>query len=357
LSIIPLPHISQDVEKKPGMRRYCLPDNLSQFIEQQLIKIGFSLSKPKSLARAILDQSDFYIEHPQQETSWKEQGFRAAQMAYYFPLNWIRAQAVLDRGEAVGFWRGLDSYLEFGSGLGPFTCQNRYFKSGLCVEPALEAQTIAGSLARYLDVTRPVRWDVEFEKRGTIDLAIFSYVLTELPQLPSWVHEIKNLVLVEPSTQKDGRRLMNIRESLIKDGYYPWAPCVHDMACPLLAESKKDWCHDRVAFDAPPWWFEVEKHLPMRNRTITFSYLLMKKEKPTPRARNCARLVGDSLVEKGKTRQMLCHDSSRKFLSWLHKEAGKFELPRGEVVVIPEDAVKKGTEIRIRHKPESGLSP
>ncbi|MBF8277916.1 MAG: hypothetical protein HW390_2989, partial [Candidatus Brocadiaceae bacterium] len=45
-------------------------------------------------------------------------------MAYYFPLNWIRAQAVLDRGAAVGFWRGIDSYLEFGSGLGPFTCQD-----------------------------------------------------------------------------------------------------------------------------------------------------------------------------------------------------------------------------------------
>ncbi len=355
MSIIPLRHISQSTEKEPGIRRYRLPDNLSQFIEQQLIKIGFSLSNPKSLARAILCQSDFYIGHPQQETSWKEHGFRAAQMAYYFPLNWIRAQAVLDRGEVVGFWHGLNSYLEFGSGLGPFTCQDRYFQSGLCVEPALEAQTIAGSLARYLGITRPLRWDVKFEKREPVDVAIFSYVLTELPQLPSWVHEIKTLALVEPSTQKDGRRLMNTREHLIKEGYYPWAPCVHDVECPLLAESKKDWCHDRVLFDAPPWWLEVEKYLPMKNRTITFSYLLMKKEKPAPKSRNCARLVGDSLVEKGKTRQMLCHDSSRKFLSWLHKEAGKFELPRGEIVLVPEDAVKKGTEIRIRQMPECGL--
>lgn len=347
--------ISQNAEKEPEMRRYCLPDHLSPFIEQQLAKTGFSLSKPKALAQAILSQSDFYIAHPQQETSWKEHGFRAAQMAYYFPLNWIRAQAVLDRGAAVGFWHGIDSYLEFGSGLGPFTCQDRYFKTGLCVEPATEAQEIAQNLARHFGITRLVTWEQKFEKKKLPDAAIFSYVLTELPELPAWAHEIKNLVIVEPSTQKDGRQLMRTREILIKEGYYPWAPCVHDVACPLLAESKKDWCHDRVRFDAPPWWLAMEKHLPMRNRTITFSYLLMKKEKPVPQPGNCARLVGDSLVEKGKTRQMLCQDSHRKFLSWLHREAGTFELPRGEIVVVPEDAFNKGTEIRIRQIPKCSL--
>ena len=99
----------------------------------------------------------------------------------------------------------------------------------------------------------------------------------------------------------------------------------------------------------------MEKHLPMRNHTITFSYLLMKKEKPASRPENCARLVGNSLVEKGKTRQMLYRDSHRKFLSWLHREAGTFELPRGEIILTPEDAVNKGTEIRIRQIPECGL--
>lgn len=277
-------------------------------------------------------------------------------MAYYFPLNWIRIQAVLDRGEEVRFWNGLESYLEFGSGLGPFTCQNRYFNSGLCIESSFEAQSVARNLAHHFGITRPLKWHVRLEKMVLIDVAVFSYVLTELSQLPSWAYEAKSLVLVEPSTQDDGRRLMNLRERLIKEGYHPWAPCVHSNVCPLLAESKKDWCHDRVLFDAPPWWLKMEEYLPMKNRTITFSYLLMKREKPDLKKANLGRLVGDSLIEKGKTRQMVCRSFQREFISWLHKESEKFELPRGEIVSILEDVVKKGSEIRIRKRPKLGLS-
>ncbi|TLD41075.1 MAG: Methyltransferase [Candidatus Jettenia ecosi] len=348
--------MSHNTTEEIKIRRYRLPDHLSWFIEQQLDKIGFSLATPKSLAQTILRQSDFYIRHPYGKTPWKEHWAQAAQLAYYFPLNWIRAQAILNRGEEVGFWNDLKSYLEFGSGLGPFTCQNRYFNEGLCIEPSLEAQSVARNLTHHFGIIRTLTWNVRFEKTEPIDVAIFSYVLTELPQLPPWIYEVKNLVFVEPSTQDDGRRLMNLRERLIKDGYYPYAPCVHSNACPLLIESKKDWCHDRVLFDAPPWWLEMEEYLPMKNRTITFSYLLMKKEKPDMKKANMGRLVGDSLIEKGKTRQMVCRNSRREFLSWLHKEADKFELPRGEMVSIPEDEIRKGPEIRIRKSPKLGLS-
>lgn len=113
-------------------------------------------------------------------------------------------------------------------------------------------------------------------------------------------------------------------------------------ARPLLVESKKDWCHDRVFFEVPPWWLEMEKHLPMRNRTITFSYLLMKKEKPVLEKKNLGRLVGDSLVEKRKTRQMVCRGFKREFLSWLHKETERLDLPRGEIVSVEEYAATRG---------------
>ncbi len=348
-----MPH---DIAGEIGVRSYRLPDNLSQFIEQELNKIGFSLTAPKPLAQAVLYQSDFYIGHPRTETPWKKHWAQAAQIAYYFPLNWIRAQAVLDRGEEVGFWNGLESYLEFGSGLGPFTCQNRYFNLGQCIESSFEAQSVARNLVHHFGITRPLTWDVRLKKTKPVDVAIFSYVLTELPQLFSWIYEVGSLVFVEPSTRYDGHRLMNLRELLIKGGYYPWAPCVHSDACPLLAESKRDWCHDRVLFDAPPWWLEMEEYLPMKNRTVTFSYLLVKKEKPCLSNANLGRLIGDSLVEKGKTKQMVCRNGNREFLSWLHKEAKQFKIPRGEIVFIQEDEVKKGSEIRIQKKPKLGLS-
>ncbi len=347
-------YVSAHSMEKIDVQRYRLPDSLSRFIEQELAKIGFSLKNPKSLAQAVLCQSDYYIGQPCGKTQWKERWAQAAQLAYYFPLNWIRAQAVLDRGEEVGFWKGVESYLEFGSGLGPFTCQNRYFNSGICVESSCDAQSFSVNLVHSLGLMRPIEWKARVEKTPSVHVAIFSYVLTELPQLPEWVYEIKSLVFVEPATHDDSRRLMNHRERLIENGYFPWAPCLHGNACPLLAESKKDWCHDRIFFDAPSWWLEMEAHLPMKNRTVTHSWLLMKKEKPCFGKENLGRLVGDSLVEKGKTRQMVCRNPHREFLSWLHRETEPFTLPRGEIVTIPEDAVKKGGEIRIRKRPDLG---
>lgn len=64
--------MSHNTTEETGTRRYRLPDNLSRFIEQQLGKIGFSLTNPKALAQAVLHQSDFYIRHPYGETPWEE---------------------------------------------------------------------------------------------------------------------------------------------------------------------------------------------------------------------------------------------------------------------------------------------
>jgi hypothetical protein len=139
--------------------------------------------------------------------------------------------------------------------------------------------------------------------------------------------------------------LLQRRKDLLQKGFSMWAPCPHQQACPLFENSKTDWCHDRIFFDQPAWFTAIEKHLPIKNTNLTFSYLLASKKTAPPVSR--WRTVGDLLEEKGKTRQMICRGSEREFLSWLHRDGPAPEIPRGHLIDPPESFEKKGTELRV----------
>jgi hypothetical protein len=99
----------------------------------------------------------------------------------------------------------------------------------------------------------------------------------------------------------------------------------------------------------PAWFEKLEQHLPMKNRTLTTSYLLARKQKPAAKlAANIGRTVGDRLKEKGKDRQMFCRGSEREFLAWMHKAGLEQEIPRGVLVELPEDVQKVSNELRLK---------
>ena len=194
--------------------------------------------------------------------------------------------------------------------------------------------------------------DLKLELDKTL-LLLASYVYTELLEAPLWWRDIEALALVEPSTQTDARKLQALRAELIAAGYQIWAPCTHMQDCPMLLHSKKDWCHDRIHWKAPAWFIEMEKTLPMKNRTLTFSYILARKTKPAPaRLQSLARLVGDTLIEKGKNRQPVCRSSAREFLSWFPqrfpKGAEPIELERGNLVSLAEGLELRADEVRLK---------
>jgi len=108
----------------------------------------------------------------------------------------------------------------------------------------------------------------------------------------------------------------------------------------------KDWCHHRINWIKPGWFFDLEKFLPMKNETLTLSYLLLAREKPTEDLAGLARVVGDEQEEKGKTRQMICRGPGREFLSWLHRDQISLKLKRGDLLEIG-DVEPRGNELRV----------
>ena len=83
----------------------------------------------------------------------------------------------------------------------------------------------------------------------------------------------------------------------------------------------------------------------MKNRTLTTSYLLMRKTKPSEI--HAARVVGDTLKEKGKDRQMICRGPDREFLAWMHKNKLQQDIPRGTLIEVPDTLQKVSNELRV----------
>jgi hypothetical protein len=287
----------------------------------------------KSLAEDVLQLSDYYIHNPDSPTPWEKEWAQRASLVYYWPLNTLRLQRIKSELMGQNFFVGLNHFIDYGAGA---ATASWVFKDLFVKQHLLERSSI------------PQKWFPQFNwapssKANEKSLTVFSYSLTELTTLPDWSFDSEALLIIEPSTQKDGRKLLELRQLLIEKSYSIWAPCPHQLACPLLTESKTDWCHDRVHIEKPQWFEDIEKYLPMKNNTLTFSYIAARK-KPPPTS-TWSRLVGDQLKEKGKSRQLICRGPHREFLSWMHRDGEVPEFHRGDRIIL-ENFEKKSNELR-----------
>ena len=310
----------------------------------------------QKIADSVMRLSNHYIEKPEAETPWNEEFCQIAYRYYYLPLNYTRAQKVLSRADQVHFFEGLTQFIDWGCGpatLSLAVAHNEQIKKQIRSQILFDiSQTVLNKFSDlHSQLTNPKpSTNLNLDHLGDVKntALMFSYSLTELEALPKGWNNFEALVILEPSTGDDGRRLMSWREKIIGAGYNIWAPCTHHEACPLLTHSKNDWCHDRAHVEAPEWFTDLEQLLPMRNRTVTTSYLLARRKKPAELAKNTARLTGDSLEEKGKTRQLVCRGTEREFLTWMHKKVSPQTLDRGDLVVLPEDIEVKSNELRLQ---------
>jgi ribosomal protein RSM22 (predicted rRNA methylase) len=313
----------------------------------------------KTIATSILKLSDFYINYPEASTPWDEEYCQIAYRYYFLPLNYQRNTRVIQQGQQVHFFENLSYFIDWGCG--PATAslalqnilQSKIQKQILIDRSKLPFQVFNDfhqNLVKPEKTTEP-SLQTYFDQSERTCL-VLSYSLTEVEKLPKGWEHFEALMILEPSTSEDGRNLISLRADLIKAGFSIWAPCTHHLDCPLLAESKSDWCHDRVHVEAPDWFWSLDSRLPMKNKTITTSYLLARKKKPQKFEKNIARLTGDSREEKGKTRQLVCRSEKREFLTWMHKTIDPQVFPRGELVRLPEEIEAKANELRLQENCE-----
>lgn len=212
---------------------------------------------------------------------------------------------------------------------------------------AIEIADKCMEISKQIAPNAKISWKKSLPAKNKNNIIGFSYSLLELPALPDWVTDFDRMIIIEPSDRKSGRRMLELRQKIIDLGYYIWAPCTHQGACPLLVNSKNDWCHNRIHWQMPDWFLEIEKKLPIKNKTLTFTYMLVSREKPPEHLKKLARLTGDQQKEKGKTKQMVCRSSEREFMSWLQRNKFTPDWQRGELIEIPQGVIKVANELRL----------
>jgi ribosomal protein RSM22 (predicted rRNA methylase) len=339
-------------------------------------------ANPEETARFVKRISDMYIARNSDFSGlWQKPELVQAYLSYFMPLNILRLLYVIEQAIQSEFFSGLENLIDVGSGPGTLDfalCEkNIQFSTSHFVElakPAIEAHK---NLLRELNLsTQNKTWAEKLNVSGKTNagqsepsktLVAFSYALNEMAELPSWALNSEALLIVEPSTQEQGRNLQMLRQKLIDQGFSIWAPCTHQKACPLLTHSKTDWCHSRIHIELTPALKAIEKHLPIKNQTLTFSYLLARKKSPhvtssqskTSSAKHSAspatkaRVIGDTLFERGKIRQAVCRGPEREFLSWLTRHGEPTLIARGKLIEIPEGTEERGGEIRLPQDFES----
>ncbi len=338
-------------------QRFSVPENLQNQLESRLQVFGHSLKDPKKLADAVIKLSDFFIRGLDPKSShdyWSDAGSRAAYISYFAVLNFVRAQSVFSEAKAQRFLLDTRSLVDWGCGAGSALWALAY----TCPEflPAIKIHAIDRSLSAVNELTH---WKKTFNFEAQTDLldlkgfdtkgadtVLLSYVLNEAEFYPIIPESVRRLIVIEPSTHQASRKLLAFRDKKIEEGWYAWAPCTHQEFCPLYNQSGRDWCHHRVHWEKPIWFQELQHYLPMKNDTLTLSYVLLSRDKPVRNLDGLSRIVGDEQPERGKTRQMICRGVNREFLSWLDRNRLKPGLKRGDLIRI-RDGINKPKEVRI----------
>lgn len=320
----------------------------TQWIEAASLRKA--LENKSQLSLSIQKLSDIYVSGEGSPKVWEDPALSQAYLAYFLPLNSIRMVQALQLTDTQELLANIESIYELGSG--PGTAQISFADLAknikwIADEEGTQARDIHKHLSQKLNLSPP-----HFQKIkevATKSLGLFSYVLTET-ELPAWAYDCDALFILEASMRNASRNLMELRQKLIANGYTILSPCTHQQSCPLLLHTKKDFCHFRVHLDKPEYMTELEKHLPMRNDSLTFSFLSAKKTnllKQTPSA-DKARVVGEVIIEKGKLRQPICRSSKKEQLSWLKRKDAEIKIPEsGSVFEIPGDARILDSEIRL----------
>ncbi len=326
------------------MEKYQFPTALTLWIDQQLKALGFNLNQSQPLAKAILQVSNDYQEVAS-TTPWQDDATFAAYLSYFFPLNYIRTLKVIDEGKRWGFFNDVQQMVDFGCGPGTST-------KAFLMDPEINVKRIHG--VDLFDDLKPLYLNNHGQTAGISfglqmpkvnaqgSLLVASYALNETKDIPPWLFNFEKIMILEPSTKQAFPKLLEIRDKLLEKNYQIVAPCPHVHKCPL-SESKKDWCHDRVYWQQPEWFQRLESLMPIKNQSLTFSYLLASRtplQKP-----DFARIVGDAQVEKGKTRWMICQGPEREFLSFLKRQGPSPLIYRGDRVQL-DVFEKRGDEIR-----------
>lgn len=384
---------------------------LKTFLEYTLLKYisdsrssSLTASELKTIASDVIQLSNLFTKErkilPSQYLNNKS--LRRAYILYFLPSNIYKIHLPLKELSLHPkkiLSKKLLKILDLGSGPGTTILGILDFFSNQKKMPSLEFTAI-DSVAENLSIAKDLfklfteninidaslkTFKINIEKAGTIpqdtyDIIILSNILNELfyndekkitkrvsfltTIIDKFLSHDGNCIIIEPALRETSREMLEIRDSLVKNGFNIYSPCLTDEPCPALL-NPKDWCHEDIPWTPPVIIKEIDKLTGLRKDSLKFSYLVLRKDKLSLTdvlEKNSYRIVSEPLISKGKLEFYICGHGGRQLILRLDKDETpsnmQFQkLQRGDIVyfrgLIDEGnrfKIDKGTTVSLRTK-------
>lgn len=176
-------------------------------------------------------------------------------------------------------------------------------------------RTVRANLTKALELPDPtLLWGDKH------DLVILSNALAELSEdaledLPEQFHRQfqpgTTVLFMEPAQRVPARRLLQIRDRLCALGWHVRYPCPGNYPCPAL-KRERDWCHHRLAWEAPDHITRIDALTGMNKNVLNFSPLVMEspgspqQELQTTCSTPSLRVISEVRPTKGKMEITAC---------------------------------------------------
>ncbi|HRD54950.1 MAG TPA: small ribosomal subunit Rsm22 family protein [Parachlamydiaceae bacterium] len=189
------------------------------------------------------------------------------------------------------------------------------------------------------------------------DLITLGYSLNELfpPNKKGWAEEQQAfiemlldkltddgfLAIIESSFQEDNRRLLELRDRLVKKQVPVQAPCVWKGECPALKTPNSP-CYAQRTFEKPYLIKEIQRAAEINLSSLKFSYIIFRNPKsgwPKLPEGEFYRIISPPIEIQGRKRFYLCGTDGKKILESGLKnhplESKAFDyLRRGELISV-----------------------
>lgn len=319
-------------------------------------------------------------------------------LAYFFPVNAAKVQAVLGELPGDGAWHpshpGPVRVLDLGSGPGAASvacltwlrAEPRAWSGPVDLVLVDRAGAALATARRALAACHPgqvairtVRGDLERRAwlkglpsapRGTYDLIVLGNCLNELFRTSrdadarrarllevclELLDPAGSLIVIEPASRPESRALHRVRDRVLERGICNvYSPCLRDRPCPAL-EREDDWCHEERSW-SPPWPVPaIDARVGFIKDALKFSYLVLRRDGRTivHRQPGTYRVVSELRALKGERRAWLCNADGRQEVGRLDREGTE---ANAAVNRWHRGAIVRVEEIERRNAPAGGRS-
>ena len=188
-----------------------------------------------------------------------------------------------------------------------FEREEAMIKLGKTLLAASSYQGIKNTNWIKLDLNNLLEKEVEFNESA--DIVISSYMLNEFAEEKllrivekMWKMTGKLLIIVDPGTPKDHKRLLKIKDCLSELGGNILAPCTCDKECGL---PETDWCHFSCRIERT----KLQKEAKMANvpyEDEKFTYLAVLKFNENIDFGNFSRIIRHPVIRNNMVEVKLC---------------------------------------------------